>query len=77
MGDGSTSWRVGLRGIWFGTGRLDALEDAALVVEFGGDDSAGQSEGEVGIESALVLEEAGESVVIFGWEELAEEASFP
>jgi len=55
----------------------ESLEDAALVVEFGGDDAACDGEGEVRVEGALVLSEAGSACGLEGGEETAEEAAFP
>ncbi|MDW8382874.1 MAG: hypothetical protein RMN51_12305, partial [Verrucomicrobiota bacterium] len=40
----------------------EALEDAALVVEFSGNGASGDGKGESGVEDALVLAESGEAV---------------
>ena len=60
-----------------GAGGGEALEDAALVVEFGGDDAPGEREDKIWIKGALVLAEAGEAVVVLGGEEAAEEGATP
>jgi len=82
-GGGGGGWRWGGGGgVRFGGGGVaagggEALEDAALVVEFGGDDAAGDVEGEGGFEDALVVAEAGQAVGFGGGEEAAEEAAGP
>jgi hypothetical protein len=48
-----------------------------LVVEFGGDEAAGDLECEGGVEGALVLAEAGEAVGVGGGEEAAQELAAP
>jgi hypothetical protein len=60
-----------------GTGRTEALEDAALIVELGGDDAAGHLEAERGIQGALVLAQPGQAVGVVGGEKSAQKLAAP
>ena len=62
----------------FGGPRGDeALEDAALVVELGGDDAAGHLEGERGLQGALVLAQPGQAVGVLRGKKSAQKLAAP